>query len=396
MKVYIIITEPFPNGMAATRRIKCYVKAIMSVNIACEVIITRRTEKYDSKPRNVEGINSNGEIPFFYIGKTPLRARNVFFRKYFDLYDERKLISFIRDEMKSDDIIITYMREHVLVKKILKHAHLKGIKVVRDLCEYPFPNAKKYNNVEKLRRIYFDKVFPEFDGIICISEALLNVALKFKGENAKLLKLPIMINEKNYDYSLVEKKEEEFPYLFHAGTLYQQKDGILDVLKAFGKAKKTIPFPVKYLFTGSVDKSPESIEIKRIISEYDLSDSVEFLGYLSDDSLKSYTKGAKGFIINKLDNLQNKHCFATKLGEYLLSGNPVITTNVGEAKYYLENSKSAILIESGNVELLTEKIIDLFMSEYNCAIGENGKKVALSNFSAEKQGGSLKSFLSSL
>jgi len=396
MKVYIITTEPFPNGMAATTRIKCYAKALMSVNIACEVIITRRTERYGTKPRNVEGINLNSDVPFFYIGRTPLRASNVISRKYYDLYDERKLISFISNEMNTEDVIITYMREHTLVEKILKYAHLKGIKVVRDLCEYPFPNVKKYNNVEKLRKAYFDKVFPKFNGIICISEALLNVALRFKGENAKLLKLPIMINEKNYDYSLVEKKEEEHPYLFHGGTLYQQKDGILDVLEAFGKAKKSIPFPVKYLFTGSVDKSPESIEIKKIIREYNLNDSVEFLGYLSDDSLKSYIKGAKGFIINKLDNLQNKHCFATKLAEYLLSGNPVITTNVGEAKYYLENSKSAILIESGNVELLTEKIIDLFMSEYNCDIGENGKKVAISNFSAEKQGDSLKSFLSSL
>ena len=48
------------------------------------------------------------------------------------------------------------------------------------------------------------------------------------------------------------------------------------------------------------------------------------------------------------------------------------------------------------VLLDVQKIIDLFMNEYNCAIGENGKKVAISNFSAEKQGDSLKSFLSSL
>lgn len=50
--------------------------------------------------------------------------------------------------------------------------------------------------------------------------------------------------------------------------------------------------------------------------------------------LMEYTKGASLFIIYKNENIQNKYCFATKLGEYLLSGNPVITTDVGEAMYF--------------------------------------------------------------
>ena len=46
MKIYIVTGEPFPNGMAATNRIKCYAKAIHEGGLECEVVVYRRTEVY--------------------------------------------------------------------------------------------------------------------------------------------------------------------------------------------------------------------------------------------------------------------------------------------------------------------------------------------------------------
>ena len=50
MKVYILTREPFPNGMAATNRIKCYAKAILQKGVLCEVLIFTRTEIYGKPP----------------------------------------------------------------------------------------------------------------------------------------------------------------------------------------------------------------------------------------------------------------------------------------------------------------------------------------------------------
>lgn len=44
MKVYIVTTEPFPNGLAATGRIKCYAKALISEGVDVEVVNFHRTE----------------------------------------------------------------------------------------------------------------------------------------------------------------------------------------------------------------------------------------------------------------------------------------------------------------------------------------------------------------
>ena len=61
-------------------------------------------------------------------------------------------------------------------------------------------------------------------------------------------------------------------------------------------------------------------------------------------------------IINKRPNLQNRYCFATKLGEYLLTGKPVIISDVGEAKNYLKDGESAYIVDSGQPNLIAKKI----------------------------------------
>ena len=55
MKVYIITREPFPNGMAATNRIKCYAKALIQEGVQCKVLIFIRTENKGTIIKNIEG-----------------------------------------------------------------------------------------------------------------------------------------------------------------------------------------------------------------------------------------------------------------------------------------------------------------------------------------------------
>ena len=44
MKVLILTAVPFPNGMAATNRIKCYVKALAEQGVDCKVLCFRRSD----------------------------------------------------------------------------------------------------------------------------------------------------------------------------------------------------------------------------------------------------------------------------------------------------------------------------------------------------------------
>ena len=117
---------------------------------------------------------------------------------------------------------------------------------------------------------------------------------------------------------------------------------------------------IKFISTGYLEKSPDKEKIYRIIDKYNLKDSVKFMGYLDNETLRRYQKYCLAVIINKYPTLQNKYCFATKTGEYLAFARPIIITNVGEAMNFLKNDESAYIIEPNDPALIAEKIIHIF------------------------------------
>ena len=76
MKVYLVTNEPFPNGMAATNRIKCYARAINEGGISCEVIIAGSTEIKGSIQRNVNKFGIYENVYYNYIGGSPIGSSN--------------------------------------------------------------------------------------------------------------------------------------------------------------------------------------------------------------------------------------------------------------------------------------------------------------------------------
>lgn len=397
MKIYIVTVEPFPNGMAASGRIICYAKGLIAAGIECEVIVTVRTERYGDKPNNTIGEGKIEGISFRYIGGTPLRSSSVLCRKFNDILDEYKTIHYLKKQIKKTDVILTYMRERPFNLKILNFAKKNNIKVIRDLCEYPFGTGKESENIQRKRNLYLKHIFPLYSGVICISDNLVKLA-KYNGiPDKRIIKIPIMIDISKWDFNSNPKYDIAYPYIFHSGTLHQQKDGIISVLHAFAIALPQLPTNIKYLFTGNLDKSPDKDEILSTIQKLRLDNHIQFLGYLTFTELIQYMKGASAFIINKQSNLQNQYCFATKLGEYLLSGNPVITTNVGEATNYLEHGKSAYILQSNTVNELAQAIISIFSDKNTyTTIGLKGKDISLQNFSCLLQGKILARFIKNM
>lgn len=385
MKVFIVTCDPFPNGMASTNRIRCYAKALLNAGVKCEVLVFHRTEVYGHNPKNTKGMGICEGIPFRYIGGTPLRASNVFLRKFYDWRDKVNLLKFLKNNMMKGDAILTYYRQNSMDHKLLGFANKNGFRIFRDLCEYPYATSCIDDNTESRCKHYMESVFPKYDGAICISQLLFDLARKYH-PNGKHIKVPIMIDKDKWSFENVAAKKSETPYIFHSGALFQQKDGVIDVLNSFADALPNLPVGTKYYFTGKVENSIDSCLIQKVINERHLQNNVIFLGYLDKNEMMQYIKGSSLFIVYKNDNLQNRYCFATKLGEYLLSGNPVITTNIGESMSYLTDRKNAYIIEYGNRKLLAETIVHIMNHKSeSISIGSLGRDVALNNFCYESQ-----------
>lgn len=360
MKVFILIREPYPNGMAATNRIKCYARAIHDGGLECEVLVCGSTELNPQKVRNTEAYGFYEGVPFKYVGGTTMDFRPKYIRLFGQSLRLYLTERYLRKNMKKGDVLFLFMGGDIRrMLWFMKVAKSKGAFCVRDLCELPYGTGEETRHAIRMRNITFEKQFPKLDGVISISEALLNIAKTYTLPSCMHIKVPIMVEYEHF-YINKEEHEQREPYIFHAGTLSQQKDGILGMIEAFGIAKQKLKIPIKYILTSTVNASSHPEKLRQIIRKYHLEDALEFVGYLNRERIKTYLSKASLVISNRPKSQQDYYGFSTKVGEYLASGTPLLMTNWGEAVNWLENGKSAFIIDPENVESLADAIVYVF------------------------------------
>lgn len=396
MKVYIVTNIAFPNGMAPGNRIKCYAGALASAGVDCEVIVYRRTERYGTMPQNTDGEGIVYGVHYHYIGGTPLRGSNVLIRRYHDLADKQKLKRYLQKNLKIGDVLFAYAGMDVDFNIILaRQAHRQGAKYVRDLCELPYGTMAETPKAVKKRRKTEEKLLPLCDGIIPISDALKNYARQY-AQSCSMLKLPILVDYDNY-FLPNRTAETVIPFLFHSGTLTEQKDGILGMIEAFALAANELPFPVMMICTGKKESSFHAGEIDALIQRYRLEEKLLFTGYLNDEDLRTYLSRASLVVINKHVNQQNTYCFSTKLGEYMAAGKPIIITRVGEAMNWLKNGIDAVFIEPEDTQALKQAIKELFLNaEQRSSLGDNARITCKEHFDYHVHGHEMKQFFEAI
>lgn len=387
MKVHIVTKAPFPTGMASTQRIACYAEALTKSGITNEIVIIKRTEtKKGSKNSLPDG--GTAQSSFHYAGGTTLRSNNKFIGKLFDIVDRFKSFTYLKRSVKSGDVIIMYLLDEVTFPLLLiLFFHLKGVSVVRDFCEYPYATRQANAFTNFIRKCYLKSILPVYDGTICISHSLLDISNKFAPQKHHTL-IPIMVGDQ---YTNV-KYHHPKPYIFHGGSMLERKDAIVSTMKAFVEANAILGKKIDFILAGP--KSPHIDVLNSIISKSGMKDCVYFLPTMDKTTLQEYQNGAFLTILNKNDNEQNRNGFSNKLGEILISGTPIITTTVGEAKYWLKDGESAFIVSPHNPKLISDKIIEAYNNDdLRRKIGENGKNVAICYFSTTCQGNALSSYL---
>lgn len=381
MKVYIVTRNPFPNGMAPANRIKCYAQAISSQGVDVEILIYTRTEVYGRPSHNICGSGVYSGIPYNYIGGTPLRHRNVILRRWYDYKDKKDCLNYIRHNVKENDVVLAYLGLDVdYALKLIDVVHSNGAKYFNELCELPYGTTQETKATVKGRRKTIELLSPKCDGHICISKALKDYISPYTSDSSRNIIVPILVDFKQYE--LDDRSEyASFPYIFHAGSLTEQKDGVLGMLESFGMSCNSLDPTVKFVLTGSLDKAKAADQIREILTRYGIEQRVIFTGYLSDESLKKYLSEASLVIINKYDTQQNRYCFSTKLGEYLAAGKPVIITKIGEAMNWLKDGETAYVVDPEEKLQLSQAIINAFTdNDKRKKIAESGRELCQKSF----------------
>lgn len=386
MNVYILTKAPFPEGMASTNRLKCVAKAFLSQGVNCKVVLFGKTDTHCKLTR--KGLAEG--IPYEFVGVGSRRWKGDVFGRFQSFLLMTETLFFLFARLHKGDAVWGYLSEKPRYNSLLIDIiHLKGAKFVPDYCEAPYATSIITSDTERLMMKSVRTITQKYDGIMTISDNLTELVRPYAKQKCVIEKVPIMVDF--VKYTLPDRSAEaEIPYIFHSGTLSEQKDGILGMLEAFGIAANQYHLNIRFVSTGNLVGSRHENEIRELVKKYDIADRVFFLGYVDVETLKDYLSKASLVIINKYRTLQNKYCFSTKLGEYMAAGKPVILTRVGEAMNWVQDGENAYVVEPENVAQLAQTIARAFGNIEECRrIGENGKRLSKNSFSYTAWGGKL-------
>ncbi len=387
MHINIFSFESFPKGMAATKHISNIAYGLSKAGASVDLLIYHRAVDR----QNDDGLPAEGEyngIKYKYIiGK--YKPENKAYRAINTLYLEKiKWFVWLLKNICKDDILYCYNVNFWNSAFIILASKIKGFKVVREITEYPF-----YNNTswDKVRRSIANKfILTHFDAFVCISHPLCEYVENIIKEKNRILLLPILVNEEDI---FEGQSPYNSPYIIHTGTMYERKDGISYILKAFSEFKKKNKSDCKLVFAGP--QSNERCEYLPLIKSLGLDNDVVLAGMITDNDLLARLQHfAAASIVYRFENIQTHFGFSTKMGEILIAGIPLITTNIGEQKFYLKDKVNSLLVDPGDVGQLKSAIeFVLNNPEESRIIGENAHKLAVEEFNYLIHGKRLFSFI---
>lgn len=386
--VLIITTETFPYGLAATQRIKCYAKSFVELGCDCKVICVNRCENPEKPLGNVKAKGEIDGYKYQYIGGSTL-IRKGWRNSLNQLIDALRLTMVMLFSFTKKDKVVLYTYNSSLLFLVKAISKIKRFKVYFELNEHPsvLHDLFGIKGESTEERSYVKKKLKGIEGILCISSLLKDylVSCGIPKENVHVVNMLVDASR----FAGIQREDKE-PYIGYCGAADNNKDGVDQLIKAFSKLHGQYP-DLKLYIMGPKAPNCNNEELTR---ELGIEESVVFTGMLRSDQMPQMLNNAFVLALDRPQSIQAKYGFPTKLGEYLLTGNPVVVTSVGDIHLFMKDGESAYLAEPDNIDSFAERL-DFVLShpEESKRVGENGRKVALESFSGTKIMSQLKNAL---
>lgn len=361
-----IITYNYSPDTASINRLLGYVRELSKKEIDTTMVFIYP----DEQRRIVEETLPN--ISFKYLWKDYIysskRIVEVFLRKLYPILFRRCL--------KPGDMVYTYncgeFQHYIL--------GVKGVRYYHERTEHPLAISSRKGN--PLTSFPWKKYYQDcgkLDGMFVISTCLRDFYVSMGVPQDKVHIINMTVDPSRFEG--VTRKESE-RYLAYCGVIYNNKDGVDLLIESFSKVANKYP-DLKLYIIGPVPESLDNNVIVQIIRRLGLEDRVVLTGRIPAEKMPQLLKNAELCLLNRPDGLRAQAGFPTKLGEYLLTENPVVVTKVGDIPLFLEDGVSTLLSEPNNPSAFAEKI-DWALSHKEEArkIGKRGSMVAMQSFNA--------------
>lgn len=394
-KIVIICNDSFPNGGASANRLLTLGIGLKNEGYDVEVFIIRPTEQNEKENRNPLNGSADG-VYFKYMVSNNVWSNRSKQEKLLGIAEG--FINTIRHLTRSlktnkNVIIIDTLSSISLSTGLYMFTKIHGLKFVIHLDEYPWPRIfrDRYNFL--YRSLFFAIKFRLYDGLIVMTSELSKYYSRLKCSKAPLCHIPMTVDAERF---AVTKDKERSLLVTYCGSMSVYKDGVDLLLESFAIFSKHNP-EFKLQLIGKTEGNPDYQSLLNMVKESGLEQRVIFTGEVPSGRIPRMLSDSDMLVLSRRNNIQAQGGFPTKLGEYLLTGKPVVLTKFGEVSEYLMDGINSFISDEATPEAFSDKL-DFVAKNYEQAseIGAAGCETALRSFDYKVVSGRLSDFLTRL
>lgn len=364
-EVYIISTGDIITGrIAGAQRVMKIAKSLAEAGVqvflcslpyiheskidSCEVasgihILRSRPQKGDNRTRIAVFVKAIGEFilsreskPVVYLYPTTFVYKDFIYLIYFKFI--KKIRFFCEINELRTAIALTKASSGNLLTKVWNIA-----KSLKDYLKY------KANELQ----------IPLYDGIVVISTAL---EKRFSGVARRIIRIPILCDADGIDDRAIPRLNPDTPFkICFAGYIKYEKEGFNILYESLYLVKQNQSVEL-YLY-GKLEET-DRILLERLANEYDLRSNVFYMGNIDPSELPDEFRKYNLLILPRTLNKRTKFGFSTKLSEYLVSGIPILITDVSDNALYIKDGFNGYIVPPGSAQAMADKIQKI-IREYN-------------------------------
>lgn len=360
MKILMVVWNFYPNT-AYTNHTKATVRGMRECGCGVDVLSIKPLLREDSDCINGQKVTSKSMI------STTLGMLSDYL--------------LLKKSIKNYDVVYCTVSDNRIINTAMYEAQRHGLPIVHERTEMPDIFYDDTPKSQRALKSYLNKV-SAFDKIFTISNPIRDYFIENGVPAEKIHIYPMIVDPNRFDG--IHKQKKAYRYVAYCGNLSNSKDGVADLIEAYGRSKSKNTY--KLMLIGTKPSGDEKNLYDGLIMKYGLEDKIVFRGQVSRDEMPQILTDADVLLLCRPDNRQALGGFPTKLGEYLSTGNPVLVTRVGDIDKYIVDSENGYLAKPNDPKDFSEKL-DYIISNYDKAltVGERGKELAYDAFNYRVQ-----------
>lgn len=379
----------FPAGLAAIQRMTLMAKALITgeyeVTVLCRKGGSRANGSLNfSAQGTFEGIN------YTYTSGNIFRPKGFLKRNFLKIKGMINEFIYLRRLKRTKGISAAIISNHSAfhVFRYRVFSWLIGFPIVLNFVEL----ASSMKGREKLLTKINDFIFDHFivrivDGALPISNKLMTY-YKAISPKKPSLKLPILCDFEKFNLKSTSVDDVVFLYCGAASYL----ELINFIINAFNRIKNPGDKVILELILGG--KEAELNKVVQIIDTAANRNNIRLITNVDHKDIPQYFVNATALLIPLRPSVQDEARFPHKIGEYLASGRPMITTRFGEIRNYdFIDKVTALVADDYDVKSYSEKMEYIVGNPLKAdEIGKKGRQMGYNNFNYTNYGKILREY----